>query len=321
MRYLVTLKPLEPFMFGGDQTFGALGDKEAGSYMVKSRQFPQQTTLLGMLKREIMTQAGVLTRKRKGEWVDKGKKVDAINLVGYEKFDMLANEEQDLGAINTLSPLFLMHNNQRYIKKVDSDSFPYADGKLEEYDPKKDIYDNFISLDGGEKKSSDDLFQAVEQTGNKKGGEENSLFKKTSYQLKNNAMFAFYLDVDVELKDSIVSLGADGSKFKMKVRQSDEVLAYQDKNGYLTLLSDSYIPLSIKEYCNFAIISEISHRNLTNKKTATQKYKTIFEKSQTLYLYEKGSVFLKPSDKLIAILNNKNLQQIGYNIYTIGEQN
>jgi len=321
MRYLVTLKPLEPFMFGGDQTFGSLGDKEAGSYMVKSRQFPQQTTLLGMLKRELMTQAGILTRKRKGEWVDKGKKVDAINLVGYEKFNMLANEEQDLGAINTLSPLFLMHNNQRYIKKVDSDSFPYADGKLEGYDPKKDIYDNFVSLDGGDKKTSDDFFQAVEQTGNKKGGEENSLFKKTSYQLKNNAMFAFYLDVDVELKDSIVSLGADGSKFKMKVRQSDEVLAYQDKNGYLTLLSDSYIPLSIKEYCNFAIISEISHRNLTNKKTATQKYKTIFEKSQTLYLYEKGSVFLKPSDKLIAILNNKNLQQIGYNIYTIGEQN
>jgi len=321
MRYLVTLKPLEPFMFGGDQTFGSLGDKEAGSYMVKSRQFPQQTTLLGMLKRELMTQAGILTRKRKGEWVDKGKKVDAINLVGYEKFNMLANEEQDLGAINTLSPLFLMHNNQRYIKKVDSDSFPYVDEKLEGYDPKKDIYDNFVSLDGGDKKTSDDFFQAVEQTGNKKGGEENSLFKKTSYQLKNNAMFAFYLDVDVELKDSIVSLGADGSKFKMKVRQSDEVLAYQDKNGYLTLLSDSYIPLSIKEYCNFAIISEISHRNLTNKKTATQKYKTIFEKSQTLYLYEKGSVFLKPSDKLIAILNNKNLQQIGYNIYTIGEQN
>jgi len=107
MRYLVTLKPLEPFMFGGDQTFGALGDKETGSYLVKSRHFPQQTALLGMVKRELMTQAGVLTRKRRGEWVDKNRKVDAINLVGYQKFDMLADEEQDLGAIDRLSPLFL----------------------------------------------------------------------------------------------------------------------------------------------------------------------------------------------------------------------
>jgi CRISPR-associated protein Cmr3 len=305
-------------MFGGDQTFGALGDKEAGSYLVKSRQFPQQTALLGMVKRELMTQAGVLTRKRKGEWVDKGKKVDAINLVGYQKFDMLADEEQDLGAINTLSPLFLMHDNQRYLKKVNSDSFPYVDGKLDGYDPKKDIYDNFVSLDGGEKKSSDNFFQAVEQTGNKKGGEENSLFKKTSYLLKDNTMFAFYLDVDVELKDSLVSLGADGSKFKMQVEESTETLDYQDKQGYLTLLGDSYLTLPIKEHCDFAITSEISHRNLINKKHVSKASE--FKKSETLYLYEKGSVFLNPSEELLNDLEKSNLQQIGYNIYTKGEK-
>jgi len=318
MRYLITLTPLEPFMFGGDQTFGVLGDKEAGSYLVQSRQFPQQTALLGMVKREMMTQAGFLTRKRRGEWVDEWKKVDAVNLVGYEKFDMLANEEQDLGAINTLSPLFLIHNNQRYIKKVDIDSFNYIDGRLEGYDPKNDIYDNFISLDGGAEKSSDDLFQAVGQTGNKKGGEDNSLFKKTSYLLRDKAMFAFYIDVDVEIRDSIVSLGADGSKFKMQVAKSDKTLDYQDKNGFLTLLGDSYISISIKEHCDFAITSEISHRNLTNKKYIHRVSK--FEKSQTLYLYEKGSVFLNPSQKLLEQLDNKNLQQIGYNIYTKGVQ-
>jgi CRISPR-associated protein Cmr3 len=305
-------------MFGGDQTFGALGDKEAGSYLVKSRHFPQQTALLGMVKRELMTQSGLLTRKRKGEWVDKNRKVDAINLVGHEKFNMLANEEQDLGVINSLSPLFLVQNERHYIKKVDSDSFPYVDGKLDGYKPKKDIYDNFVALDGSEKRSSDDFFKAVEQTGNKKGGEENSLFKKTSYLLKNGAMFAFYLDVDVELKDSLVSLGADGSKFKMQVTLSDESLNYQDQNGYLTLLGDSYIGLSIKEHCTFAISSEISHRNLNNKKHVSQA--NSFSKSETLYLYEKGSVFLNPSEELIEELNNKNLQQIGYNIYTKGEK-
>jgi CRISPR-associated protein Cmr3 len=89
MRYLITLKPLEPFMFGGDQTFGALGDKEAGSYLVKSRMFPQQTAVLGMLRKELMVQAGLLTRKLRGEWVDPQKKANAAELVGTEKFDML----------------------------------------------------------------------------------------------------------------------------------------------------------------------------------------------------------------------------------------
>jgi len=305
-------------MFGGEQTFGALGDKEAGSYLVKSRQFPQQTALLGMLKRELMTQAGVLTRKRKGEWVDKEKKAEARKLAGDQKFDMLATQKQDLGVIQALSPLFLMQEGQRYIKKADSDPFLYVDGKLEGYDPKKDIYDNFVSLDKEAKRTSGDFFQAVEQTGNKKGGEENSLFRKTSYLLKHNTVFAFYLDVDFELEDSIVSLGADGSKFKMQLSSSEALLDYQDKNGYLTLLSDSYITVPVKEHCDFAITSEISHRNLTNKKHVTKK--SPFSKSQTLYLYEKGSVFLNPSEAFMADLNKQNLQQIGYNIYTQGEK-
>ncbi len=321
MKCLVTLKPLEPFMFGGDQTFGTLGDKEAGSYLVHSRLFPQQTALLGMLKKEMMTQAGLLTRKRRGEWVDKQQKKNAVQLVGEEKFSMLKQEVQNFGAIKNISPIFLKQKEKRYIKKVDIDSYPYVDGKLEGYDSKKDIYDNFISLDGAEKLSSEKIFKAVEQTGNKKGGEENSLFKKTSYMLVNDFVFAFYVDVDFALESSMVTLGADRSAFSMHVETTEEKLQYVDKKGYLTLLSDAYITVDIRDSnATFAITSEISHRNLKNKKTATKKYDTVFEKSETLYLYEKGSVFINPSDTLVDNLNNKNLQQIGYNIYTQGEK-
>ena len=87
MKYLVTLKSLEPFLFGGENTFGTLGDKENGTYLVKSRMFPQQSALLGMLKKEIMTQSGVLTRKIRGEWVDKKDKQRAKELVGSEIVD------------------------------------------------------------------------------------------------------------------------------------------------------------------------------------------------------------------------------------------
>jgi hypothetical protein len=187
---------------------------------------------------------------------------------------------------------------------------------LENYNPKDDIYDNFISLDNNIK-SSGDIFKEIEQTGNKKGGQENSLFKKTSYLLKDNFKFSFYLDIDYELSNSIVTLGADQSKFKLEVTKSSDSLEYNDKNGYLTLLSDAYITVPLKDNCDFAITSEISYQSLQNKKHSTKHNK--FQKSTKLYLYEKGSIFINPSDKLIENLNNKNSQQIGYNIYTIGE--
>jgi len=316
MRYLVTLKPLEPFLFGGNQTFGTLGDKEAGSYLVTSRQFPQQTAVLGMVRKELMTQAKLLTRKRRGEWVDKHKKVDAINLVGYEKFSMSEKELQDFGMIESLSPIFLMQKGKRYIKKVDIDSHNYEDGLLKGYNPKENIYDNFVSIDGREKLKSEDIFKEVNQTGNKKGGEDNSLFKKTSYMLKDGFSFAFYIELDTALKSSMISLGADRSAFMMEVQEDNATLDYADPKGYLTLLSDALINVDIKSNCEFAITSEISHRNLTSKKSALQKNK--FEKSETVYLYEKGSVFINPSEALLADLNQENLQQIGYNIYSKG---
>lgn len=318
MRYLVKLKPLEPFLFGGDQTFGALGDKETGSYLVTSRQFPQQTAILGMVKKEIMIQAGLLTRKRKGEWVGRDDFVDALTHAGSGKFNLLSKERQDIGLITSISPLFLIQNGSRYIKKVDIDNHPYSDGKLENYNPKNDIYDNFVSLDEKRERKSKDIFRPIEQTGNKKGGEENSLFKKSSYLLKDGFEFAFYLDVEFDLKSSIVHLGADRSAFKMEVVENEGSLDYSDTEGHLVLLSDSYITINIKEHCTFAITSEISHRNLISKKSALRSHK--FEKSQTIYLYEKGSIFIKPSDELLANLNNKNLQQIGYNIHTKGER-
>jgi hypothetical protein len=174
-------------------------------------------------------------------------------------------------------------------------------------------------LDGGSKYTSEDIFKPIEQTGNKKGAEENSLFKKTSYHLKNSFTFAFYADVDFDLKDAMVTLGADRSSFMMTVKEDTSSLDYQDSHGHMTLLSDAYITVDIADNCDFAITSEISHRNLVGKKTATKKYKTIFEKSETLYLYEKGSVFINPKQTLLENINNKNLQQIGYNTFTQGE--
>jgi CRISPR-associated protein Cmr3 len=325
MRYLVTLTPLEPYIFGGDNTFGKLGDEINGTYLVHSRKYPQQSAILGMLKKEIMTQSGTLTRKVRGEWVDKRKSNEAKKLVGDEKFDITSKSVQNFGAIKKIGEIFLLNGKNRYIKKVDIDSYKFEDGLLQNYNPKKDIYDHYICIDNSDKKSSSEIFEEVEQTGNKKEPteydkkKENSLFKKTSYRLKDNFSFAFYLESDYALKNSIVTLGADRSSFKLSIEEENSRLNYEDKNGYLTLLSDSYITIPLKENCEFAITSEISYQSLENKKHAYKHNE--FKKSNKLFLYEKGSVIINPSDKLLENLNNKNCQQIGYNKYTLKGKN
>lgn len=315
MKYLITLNPLEPFIFGGDNTFGKLGDEDEGTYLVKSRQFPQQSAILGMLRKEMMIHSNLLTRKVRGEWVDGYNKQNAKELVGVDKFDIKKQTIQDYGKLKEISPIFLMGSDKnKFIKKVDIDNYEYKDNLLVRYNPKEDIYDNYVSIDNTKKLKSADIFKPIEQTGNKKGGEDNSLFKKTSFILKENFKFAFYITCDYKLTNSIVTLGADRSSFKMSVEKSNDALEYQDKKDYLTLLSDALITLPIKEHCDFAITSEISFRNLQNKKHVTKHSK--FEKSDTIYLYEKGSVFINPTDELIKNLNNKNCQQIGYNKHT-----
>ncbi len=321
MKYCITLQPLEPYMFGGELTFGKHGDKEAGSYMVKSRLFPQQTAILGMIRKVYLMQKGLLTRKRRGEWVDKHNHAEACKLVGIGKFDMLSQEGIDLGAIRQIGPVHLVKNGVSVIKKADIDTHPYHDGILKDYAPKKDIFDNYIATTGTEQYSSEDIFEPVEQVGNKKGGEQNSLFKKTAYRLKEGFGFAFTLESEEPLENDIVTLGADQSAFSMHVEPlQDDPLDYRDTNGYVVLLSDSYITLPIREHCKFALTSEISHRNLKGKKSVLRGKENGLEKSQTLYLYEKGSLFIEPEKTLLDNLNNKHLQKIGYNIYTQGEK-
>ena len=53
MKYQVSLMPLEPYLFGGDTTFGIKGDKKNSSYLVYSRKSPQQSAILGMLKKRL----------------------------------------------------------------------------------------------------------------------------------------------------------------------------------------------------------------------------------------------------------------------------
>jgi CRISPR-associated protein Cmr3 len=335
MRYLVTLKPLTPFLFGGKNTFGKLGDKEEGSYIVESKQFPQQTTLLGMIQKQAMIHHGLLTRKRRGEWVDKENIAKAQELVGKEKFNLKSAQEQSFGGIGSISPVFLTRNGNRYIKKVDIDTFRYDPEKkwLQNYGAKQEdaLRDSFFCIDTKERLSSREIFQEIEQVGNRKIATkstrydevqtkkeqkqkaDNAFFKKKSYMLKDNFCFAFYLKCDEDLlpENSIVSLGADGGKFIMQLTPDDTPLEDSTTSDHLVLLSDSYLPDLSPKDCSFMVTSEVEFVHFYKPKGQKNPVKT-----DPVYLYEKGSVFFNPSQELIDKLNQPNLQKIGMNHYS-----
>lgn len=354
MRYLVTLKPLEPFMFGGKNTFGSRGDKEDGTYIVESNLFPQQTAILGMLQHEVLKQTGLLTRKRRGEWVDHQLVSRVKDAIGNEKFDPTFTHTQKFGAIKSISSVFLMQEEKRYIKKADTSLFAYSTVNkkpiLDNFSEKKAyaLYDNYICLDNGASLKEKDIFTKVKQVGNQKTAmpsyrftkEENeaqksnqtkkdtddAYFKKVSYTFEKGFKFAFYLDYEApenfnfpkstpdatfELSESsIVTLGADRGMFRMQVSKCDdphERLDYDSNKDELVLLSDSYITLPIDECAEFSITSEVESKYVKREKRGK------FGKSEMYYLYEKGSVFVDPNEELIKQLNNKNLQNIGFN--------
>ena len=371
VNYLVKLKPINNFFFGGDITFGNLGDEENSSYFVKSRYFPQQTAILGLIRRQLLVQKGLLTKKVKGEWVTAQKKDDsvlntdnskdykyqknelirdeAIKLVGIGQFDIDSN--LDLGIINKISPVFIIKGNECFFqlnefgefnKKSDEKEMRcFIDNKEKDFIP---ILEGFKSKDGvlknlvsaSNKISIDNVFKEVEQIGNNKKEEENSLYKKTSYKFLDNFEFAFILELSEEcnLDESIVSLGGDNSNFRMVFEKKDVNYNFDEitktlklNNNTITLFSDAYIKENVLDYCDFAVNSIISFQNLRpnyikdNKRNSDSNM--VF--SDKKYFYERGSVFFNPkydnTYNFDTILKKDNLQKIGYNIFKKGDNN
>lgn len=103
-KYLVKLKPLTPFFFGGENTFG----EGEVNYFAKSNYLPQQTTILGFLRYELLSQNGLIgTDPVSQKWAD---------LIGSQSFECVDNKfTASFGAIKNISPVFIMDDNNSYI--------------------------------------------------------------------------------------------------------------------------------------------------------------------------------------------------------------
>ena len=96
--YRIELKPVETFFFGGEITFGNFQN-----YLVKSNFFPQQTTLLGMVRKRLLDQYGLIDENGRILQIDKN--VDAatagqdiarnLETLGFPRANGSAGSAQD----------------------------------------------------------------------------------------------------------------------------------------------------------------------------------------------------------------------------------
>ncbi len=103
--YLIKLTPIDPYYFGTDVTFG----EDGKHYYVRGRKLPQQTTLLGWLRYELLVQNGKL-----GD----GTNPEEIDLVGLRGFDRFTKSFQNYGRIKNISPVFIADNTNFYIPQA-----------------------------------------------------------------------------------------------------------------------------------------------------------------------------------------------------------
>jgi len=248
-KYLVTLTPHDKFFFGGEKTLGT----DNQNYLVESRYFPQQTSVLGFIRYQLLVQS------TGGIFVDNEikKQDDAKKLIGPSGFTI--GSTKGYGKIKSLSPVFVVNKNagnnddkfyfpgnkeyqtqKKYDDKcnlkeedvfvepvkINNNQKQLNTGKplikLEKYDPKFDLYD-FLLNKKGDRKTYDEIFTEHKQVGIRKNYEgktdDKAYFVQTYRKMKNGYAFGFIVELDgFDLKSKeVVIFGGEQQAFKMEV--------------------------------------------------------------------------------------------------------
>ncbi len=197
--YLIKLTPLDKFFFGQKKTFG----DDNANYFVYSSLFPQQTTLLGLLRYQLLQIAG--------EEIFKDNKIQdehkAGELIGKQSFSPFVEEELQFGIIESLSSVFIidkMNEDEHFLPvgrrfQKENEKAPYNLLHLScqagcppifgEYKPKKGLASCWLSSNGTTLLNEEDFFIKDERIGIRKDYEgatnDDAFFCQRYYRFKN----------------------------------------------------------------------------------------------------------------------------------------
>lgn len=257
-KYLIKLYPVDTFFFGNERTFG----DDNSNYFVRSNMFPQQTSVLGMLRFELLKQTkDVLEQDEKGIRIKNAG--TATTIIGESSFS--TNNTKGYGCIKSISPVLIANNNDYYYlstKEIsDKDKKPVLFNfdsinkvkvsfgtkttkeipLLENYEAKHGFYEHFRMINGSkthpvyyDKDKNEGVYVDNERVGILKKtknveDEDKGFFRQVSYSFNKGFCFAFFAEIDdfPILKNSIVMLGGETSTFRMVVEPQKEELYNQ----------------------------------------------------------------------------------------------
>lgn len=338
-RYLITLAPEELFFFGSEQTFG---DGTNVNYYARSNPFPQQTTLLGMLRKQVLIQADIYKEKVQDYGLED--KAKMAELIGDKSFNV-TSRPQSFGRVKGLSPVLLRYrdkqNKDTFFRTTPKDhglNLTFLKGQaflgreisgipcLNDYKAKNALSSSFLSSDETTCICFDSVFKSHVKIGIDKDRaeeDEGKFFKHLFYSMVPDFSFALFADIDIELSSGIVFMGADSSSFFMTVEKNEDrsfesLFCKKPEKTKITLLSDAFVEPSIYDSCTFSITGSSDFRNIMTT-SGDYNYKKGKSKSQKYTLLSQGSVLFVKDDKdradVAGHLDKAKFQQIGYNHY------
>lgn len=347
-KYIFKLKPIENYFFGGETTFG--DDRNKQDYFVKSNYYPQQTTLLGMLRFELLKYYDLLPLRQN--------KTAAKKRIGEKSF-CIENDKFEFGDIKGISPLFMLHEGIEYYfgndfakkKLKEENGKSYTNDKqnkiafLPDYDPKTYYPEKLIAKDDTKFFDLDNIFIEQTQVGiakpeRDKNNEEpnkneetneDAFYRQTFYRLAKDWEFSFIAELNensnfgITDKNSIFStiviLGAERSQFYLEIKKTEDDYNSLFKIEDITnaekavLMCDAKVENTIYNNCKFAITQTQDFRSLIfdNSNYAKAKKQAI-----KYNLLKRGSVFfIKNQKEFDNQFNIDNLKKIGLNNYKL----
>lgn len=337
--YKIELIPYGPFFFRGERKTG-----QKDEYFQHSRLLPQQTSVLGLLREQVLRQTEVLVDEKVNDTAK------AEIAVGVSSFNLENESQTKYGIIEQVSPLFVQHDGGLYMRSaVDTRYNPISlkglkvnlNGielgnyqQFEKFDPKNNhpqsCFVPFPANGFAGSKKQEDIFTKDGRVGIKRNEEtkttgDEGYFKQTYQRFKRKGdgfVFFVKLNTAMELKPSITNFGAEKTLWSFiptAIDEQDYPSFEKNEGNTFVLLSDAYVKdVNTLYSCCTQVFSDshtfLNYQNKLGKHHGNDRKPTGV---QTLLL-KAGSVFYtNQADKLISIITSpKNFRAIGYNFLT-----
>lgn len=333
VEYFIKLKPLNPFYFGSTKSFddNRVNENYKKPYFLKGNLYPQQTAILGMLRKKILEDNSILVENVKRNNEQKNKEKEYIGKITNDLSESTFGKIENISSVQIYiedRPYYYYEDNkegEERVKFSQNKNLTNKNGgkKLLEYSP-KNFGEYFKRFENGNRKSKDEIFTEVTEFGidkQKKEGEDNSLFKKQRYLFKEkNIYFGLYVVLkDTDIKNGFVQLGDKYSIFYLEVEEKEKKLEIDEnkKNNLILFTSDMYI-----EQNDLSKLLELSEGMILKN----NKFKFINDDNNKFYknkksqnLIKRGSILIS-NKEILDILKDKkyeNYKKVGFNDYEI----